>query len=414
MLNHTVRLCKAIYNLVCILSGFRPPNYFFIKIIHVANLIIKVFALSAGLVLFFHFGTPGSPMSAIVKSKTDHDHFVGAFLWFACVTALTMADLTRCVLLAACRWHSKVCRLDTTWHATNGLGIPFLLALVCAQLGVTDVFLLTCVVVMSITSSLCELCAEELRTLKTKNPGENIFNRTVVMRVIWTLCVLENAILFVIMIVGVFPTIINLNTISIYSTRFFLLHSVVALILCLMVVQTMNQILYSKLANTRKDLRSLLPASTSVASIQYEIPISPIIFPVRTASSAEMYLQEIDIDGDPFNVEVSERVYDHVYGVQDSKTPVKSSTDAVTIRFDETHEIYRRSSCIRGSLFEDGFFVKSLGETAIEADSDGDGLGMRSVVGLTVEWKRYYMTNMFINTLLVFSLLDLTDCMQYW
>ena len=408
MLNPAVRLCKASYNLVCILSGFRPPNYFFIKIIHVANLIIKVLSLSAGLVLFSKFGTPNSPMVDVVKSNTDH--FVGAFLWFACVTALTMADLVRCVLLAACRWHSKVNRLDMTWHATNGLGIPFLVALVCAQLGVTDVFILMFVVVSGITCSLCELCAEELRTLKTKAPGENIFNRDVVSRVIWTLCILQNVIVFAIIAVSVFPVVLNLNWFPIYSTRFFLLHSVVALLFCLMGVQTTNQVMYSKLENTRKDMRSLLPASATVASNQYEIPISPVIFPVSDLSSK--YQQEIDIDADPFDAEVSERVFDHVYE-DNPKTDVKS-TELVTIRFNETFEIYRRSSCLRGSLYDDGVYVKSLGESGFETDSDGDGTGTRIVTGLSVEWKRYYVTSMFVNILLIASLVDMTGCMQDW
>ena len=139
------------------------------------------------------------------------------------------------------------------------------------------------------------------------------------------------------------------------------------------------------------------------------IPTIPVRFPAIDD------VQEQDSIADPFDVGVSERVFDGLYGGNTILQAEVAATKTI-VSYVDTIQIHRRSSCLRGTVFHDSVPVKQIGECydddLIVTDSDGDGCGYRRTVGLLVSWRRYYGLNMFINALLVVSLLDMTGILH--
>lgn len=438
MIRFLLVLCQTLWYTICVVVGVRHPPYIMINIIHLANLLFRLITISIALVLFPMLGCPNAPTIGHFEKNIDNNdtHMQTAFdgiffssgiasvvIWFSAALALTISDMTRCFLIATHRWHTRSNRMDLIWHGNNGVSLPLIVSLVCTQLGTPDLFTLMFVMCTMVIASISELCAEELHILTTRE-HENSNNREIIGNVVWTLCTLQNVNFLVVLMVGIFPVIldaIRLGSFSIYSVRFLLFIVFTGLFPCLVIVQLSNQRMYVKLSKTRKDERSILPPSTLVTNTHYEIPTSPTRFPpaIDKGCVSEMYEQELDIDGDPFNVEVSERVFNRLYGCasdsdQAMDSGLKSSDGVLTVSFTDTIEFHRRSSCLRGTVFSDGVYVKSMGESECTTDSDGDGIGMRKIVGMTVEWRRYYLINIFINALLVLSLMDLTAVVDVW
>jgi hypothetical protein len=353
---------------IYVVMGLTAPPTFVIKIIHITNLLIRTALLCIGVALFYTIGWDHARgivvfTGYINRSDTEdsvitiipHGNEFTPIVWVQAVAALIITDACRCILIFSHRWHAADNRLDLLWFGTTGLVLPMLVCCTVIQLGTEEVFILALLVVSVVVASACELCADELHTLvgmETKSE-----NNRIRIGVVWTLRHLHNISLLTVLVIGIFP-LIKREIFDDYTStpaKTALVVVFAALIVLLMFTQFHNHALYIRLAATRRDRCSILPASLH-------------------------------------------RKHAHI--ITTTVAVIQNSTNDNTEITDQINAYHYDT--------DDAAIATNHGEHTNYTDADGDGNGTRKRFGLLVEWRRYYQVNILINALVITNLLDIT------
>lgn len=406
MRQYVPAILGSVKHALCVLVCITYPRSFIVMVMHIINTLFRLVLLSTGLAWFVIIGyddAPGLGYSLFTPADMEDDKHVGGwhysgpvfatgtivlpYVWSMILIVLSITDMVRLQHMVAGHWSSHTNHVDVTWRVVTVIVIPPLIACTAMQLGVDDVCMICIVLLFAWLAGFCEMLGEDLFLLHTKElyEGWEKFHTSVVSAV----CCMYTTMICTALSLATFPILFKVihSNGSIPNLQMILMFLLFILVILLVVVQLSNYCLYTMLRKTRSDRCGLLPPMRCKRSIcnlkttHWFVHTSTEVGDVLDRTNHQT-AQKTEAEIDPFNVETSERMFNEIYGCR-------------------VYSEYSVDADIKDSHCQVTY-----------TDSDGDGNGTQYMVGMLVEWRRFYPISMIINSILVCSLMQMTGLLS--
>jgi hypothetical protein len=355
-------------------------------------------------------------------------------LWMTIVTTLLLYDLIRGILIMRGRWNANTNHQDLTWTMTSSLSIPLLFISTALALGHKDVSVLILIFVLAMFSGVCSAIVEEMRTLvNTENilglPGCVLLVR-ITHDVLITLAAQVTCMPFV------YNSINSEEDVS--PTKILTAFTIGGLVLVLTSTQyrynrlcsIFEQTWPSKCSTTKwgaMSMRSTNPQRTILQS-NFAYPDDIVVQPKELAHHTTVRDQSGKVKKIT-PTEGPEASFKTLYGCHMDNESISADevyitgqdNKIVTVKLTDDFNMYNQLHNPRvpqdhadlDTMYgraPKGMHVAYIGVGAhvFHTYLDEDGHITRQMIGHLTEWRRYYLTNILINTLLVSNLFAMT------
>jgi hypothetical protein len=399
VMNAAVFLKQMFFVVLCVKS----PESCIVTAMHVANLMFRLVLLSTGCIWFTLVGydeAPGIGHSIFTpKNPYHHDTGMGRWsfdapillkgnifipcVWSIMLLILIWTDMVRLRHIVAGRFYSHTNHLDLTWHVISTCCIPLLMTCTALQLGMDDLYMISILLVCSLLAGLCDFLGEELFLLYTKEFHKE--QEALRADLTWTTSYMYLILITVSLLFATSPILFTAfrQDHTVPLSRWLTIVVIFKFVVLLVVVQVLNFRSYRMLQKTRSDHRGLV-RPIPYKRLQCRLSINndtmhtdkEVVY--ESEKSSDLTSDHLEGDSDPFNTNTSERIFNAIYGCY-------------------VHNEHHAEARAMGS-------VNPVSCT----DHDGDGNGTQRKVGMLVEWRRHYLLSMFINTLLICILFQIT------
>ena len=388
------------------------PTEEFVLFVHVLNLITRLSIIAMGVVITGFFPQsyapiiPGITMPPYIFSDwntmrvyewndeelpqvrmiTDPENPAVVIFFGFIVFSLFSNDLFRCGLMMRHEWNSCDNQIDFWWYVMGFVSIPGVFTFTALSLGTHDVVTLLLIGFLTFTSSVAAAVKELLRSLV--NTETTPFMKITAM---WFLQMIHDLSLFVAMIVTLLPFMYNLVHAIEGISAFDFANAIVFELLFISIVITQYSydvrcsILEQRWPSHRAVVLWGLPRQDNISGDK--IYTAEAVFPRLKVADKKDAGEGVDDFADPFCVETSEELYDKIY----------FGCHKYHIETESEHRSRQMELSPIGS-----------GSSTFHKYTDEVGQMSRQLIGLLVEWRRYYMINLFINCLLVLSMLNMS------
>jgi hypothetical protein len=421
MASRATFLHQSVVEYICVITAVTHPSDGIIDFMHMFSLLKRIVLLGVGLALFVTDGAPCSPGVAIPefsesewKTVTRADwldsilpgghtiatpgSLVWPCLWILTVVTLVICDTMRCMLVASSRWNRHDNQIDMTWQLMACIPLPLVFAATSITLGHRDILILLSIVSLVFLSCVCGTLVDHVRMFVNPStiPGMSV-------GVVYLLRGLQDVSMIIASQLVSLPIMANFFYTSEYPTGIqivtFTLHS--CLVIYLTITNHANSRLCTIFENSWTDNRS----------------VSEWDMNRRTNNTEEFSMHgEYEHRG--------ERQDDH----RDDTTAYKhdlynTDTDVVrivdgdrrvtTIKLTEDfHDIMRLGTPrLRTNEPPSDNYHPGMHTTRVEMNAHGGHEHihkMRQRIGMLMEWRRYYMINILVTSLLVADILSIT------
>jgi hypothetical protein len=387
-------------HVICIATGITHAPVFVIKTVHLVNLVKRIILLAVGISLFAIMGAPCAPGFVVPQYDyewgTELPHAsVGVAvsgnalvpaLWVLTVSTLCIFDTIRCALVMAESWYTDKNQLDMTWLLMSCFSVPLLFASTGLLLGQHDMLMLAVIVFMVVFSGVCGNILEQLRTFINPRtvPG---MSGTVVQ----LLRGLQDTSLIVaaqlISIPFIYNSISTEGSVTQTQTLTAFLHCF--LVMAITFSHYRHDRLSSDFEQVWMDSQSTIGWSVNPREVVETATTIPI---VRLSRSNAVRVEKLKpISGRSHGLKSMERVRVE----EDLDLALQDETGDM---MDEFHTMYGWTPYKEKSI--DVARVVEPDEYMLERSV--------AMIGQLLEWRRYYLINLFINTLLVINLVSMT------
>ncbi|KAJ1465630.1 hypothetical protein T484DRAFT_1757277 [Baffinella frigidus] len=399
--------------------------------------------LAFGILLFSVVGHPSTPGGEIQEYghsvwaittgvpwgiTTNGGHSYGPFVWVTAVVGLLVSDVIRCVLIVTDRWHSNKNHQDMTWSLISTTSIPLVFAMTTVTLGHDDTCLLICTFYMVMIAGVCGATVEQIRSLVNTDTIPGIHDTVMVV-----LRLAHDVLITVITQVAWMPLLYHIvdQTQSVQPEDLVAASTLSGLAMILMFTQYRCSRLCSIFEKTWHSKHST--TEWSMVSTQPIIPQSNYRFEAAIVVQPFEVTDHTTTSGQSGKVKTitpiagPETLFKTLYGCHADDKSISADavhiTDQdnqiVTVNLTEDFNMYnqlhnqrmqKNRSDIGSTGAPKGMHVAFLGvgEHLFHTYLDEDGHLTRQMIGHLTEWRRYYLTNILINALLVINLFAMT------
>jgi hypothetical protein len=414
------RLQQTAVHSICVAAAVTHPSDQAMDFLHMFSLLKRIMLLIVGIVMFATAGTRCSPgigfpqfskseWQSVTYSDWRYDLLVGGWtismpgsnlwpgLWILTVTVLIIYDTLRCVLVLSHRWNRQNNTIDMTWHMMAYIPLPLVFIGTSLTLGHRDILIMMSILLLVVFSSVCGAVLEQIRSLV--NPGTI---PGMPISVIFVLRGMQDVSMVIASQLVAVPLVANLFSADVFSPDdqptslqllTFTLHC--CLVLCLALINNRQ----SRLCTI---FEQRWPENMSFTSWNVDR---------RTKNVDHEHKQSNHKDDDIPHPQK----YEH--------SPYEPNTDVVRIVDGD-----KRVTTIK--LTEDfhkkgvydfrnkGMYVTRVrshpsqpGEEweCVNSHKDHEDIAhMRRTTGMLMEWRRHYLINMLINSLLLVDIISIT------
>lgn len=422
------RLYQTAAESICVIVAVTHPPESIINFLHMFNLLKRIILLAVGIALLATTGTPCSPGVAIPQFSESEwgtvtyadwadsllpggqtiampGNNIWPGIWIMTVTVLIIYDTMRCALVASSRWNRHLNQIDMTWHIMTYIPIPLVFMGTALTLGHKDGLILVSIVVLVLFSGACGTVVEHVRAFINPHtiPGMPI-------SVIAMLRVMQDLSLIIASQLVAMPLMSNIFNTTDEPTKTqlitFTLHT--CLVLCLTIINHRNHRMCNILERTWPETPSTCEWTPT--------PITQFV--EKTSRSSDYHLthhkKSDHIDDNAPCGGVHEFQYEPN---TDVVRVVEGDKRVTTIKLtEEFHNINRIG------LARTGMYVSRIGvnspklrpQSETVSEYVGPYVGeehrqhMRHTAGTVLEWRRYYLVNIVINSLLLANIISIT------
>jgi len=447
---------------ICVLCGITHATPYVIRVLHFWNLLSRMALLCTGIVSFStntHLCVSGlviSPYNSSswgtlkhtdwvqgtlpsMQSVAGPGNIVVVALWFTCVICFVVNDGLRCALVYRGTWFTHENHMDMSWSTLTCTAIPLLFACGAVQLGTRDVFVLGTVVFITLVSGLCGAITEHLRTLVNPYAIEGFSDN-----VLWILRVTQDLTLIIAAQLVTIPFVMNSMDLDHHMSTYDIVTSLLftGLTYALTITCYRHHRLCSIFEQTWPTRCSMSPWGSNTVVVEnaavprlqstdehfYPSPyaVTPLPFNGKKPSKPIPFNGKPSKSVGPINVvstcETPEETFNKLYGCHlwhsdsaDIVHIVDQDHRVVTVQLTEDFNMYNQLhepvSIARCGVLANGLHIANLGAAPqiFHTHIDEDGTNTRMMIGLLTEWRRYYIVNIFIDAVLLSSLLDMTN-----
>lgn len=392
------------------------PSEIVVNSVHLLNLITRLLVLAMGVVIINIFPSTYVPMLPEIamppyifsdwdtmgvydwnedelpqmKLIASPENPTVVFFFGFIIGSLFLNDLFRCGLISRNEWNASDNQIDFWWYMMGFISIPCIFSFTALSLGTHDVVTLLLIGLLTFISSVAASVKELLRSII--NTETTPFMRITVMSYLQMIYDLS---LFTSMIVTLLPIMYN----SVYDRAgisvFAFATAIVfeLLYISMASVQHSYEVCCSILENRWPSHRCVilwgLPRQEPLCDSNTFT--TDVVFPRSKVADKEYSRKnekEMDDSADPFSVETSEELYDKIY------------LGCTSYHVETASEHRSRQMQLSSPI--------GWGSDTFHKYTDEVGQGSRQIIGRLVEWRRYYMINIFINCLVVLGVLNIS------